>query len=100
MTIKDCIEYENKKIKENDVIKKINSFNIIKNVPDNIYNDILWLLNKKELTYIYFYKEKDERTPLLVKVFKEFNIPLQMKNTYVKLKDKKTYIKVVLEIVE
>ena len=100
MTIKDCIEYENKKIKENDVIKKINSFNIIKNVPDNIYNDILWLLNKKELTYMYFYKEKDERTPLLVKVFKEFNIPLQMKNTYVKLKDKKTYIKVVLEIVE
>lgn len=100
MTIKDCIEYENKKIKENDVIKKINSFNIIKNVPDNIYNDILWLLNKKELTYIYFYKEKDERTPLLVKIFKEFNISLQMKNTYVKLKDKKTYIKVVLEIVE
>lgn len=99
MTIKDCIQYEEKKIQEIEVIKILETFDSIKTIPDYIYNDILWLLNKKELTYLYYYKEKDERTPLIVKIFKEFDIPLQVKNTYVKLKDKKTYIKVMVEIV-
>lgn len=99
MTIKDCIQYEEKKIQEIEVIKILETFDSIKTIPDYIYNDILWLLNKKELTYLYYYKEKDERTPLIVKIFKEFNIPLQVKNTYVKMKDKKTYIKVMVEIV-
>lgn len=99
MTIKDCIQYEEKKIQEIEVIKILETFDSIKTIPDYIYNDILWLLNKKELTYLYYYKEKNERTPLIVKIFKEFDIPLQVKNTYVKLKDKKTYIKVMVEIV-
>lgn len=99
MTIKDCVQYEEKKIQEIEVIKILETFNCIKTIPDYIYNDILWLLNKKELTYLYYYKEKDERTPLLVKIFKEFDIPVRVKTTYVKLKDKKTYIKVMVEIV-
>lgn len=99
MTIKDCVQYENKNIQEREVIKILETFDCIKNITNDIYNDVLWLLNKKELTYLYFYKEKDERTPLLVKIFKEFDIPVQVNTTYVKLKDKKTYIKVMVEIV-
>ena len=98
MTIKDCIQYEDKKIPENEVMKLLESYDCTKFIPNDIYNDILWLLNNKELTYLYFYKEKDERTPLIIQIFKEFNIPLKVKTTYVKMNDKKTYIKVMVEI--
>ena len=53
MTIKDCIQYEDKNIKENEVVKLLNSTEIMKNVSNEIYNDILWLLSHKELSYLY-----------------------------------------------
>ena len=52
MTIKDCIQYEDKNIKENEVVKLLNSAEIMKNVSNEIYNDILWLLSHKELSYL------------------------------------------------
>lgn len=101
MLIKDCISYTEKNIKESEVLNLIESYPLTDYIRKNLelYDDILYLLDKRELTYLYPYKQKDYRTPNLIEVFKQFSIKISGKENFVKFKDNKVYIKIKLEII-
>lgn len=101
MLIKDCISYTEKNIKESEVLNLIESYPLTDYIRKNLdlYDDILYLLDKKELTYLYPYKQKDYRTPNLIEAFKQFDIKISGIENFVKLKDNKVYIKIKLEII-
>ena len=101
MTIKNCISYKEKQIEEVEVISLIETYPLTAYIRDNIelYDDILYLLDKKELTYMLPHKQKDYRTPNIIEAFKQFDIKLSGTETFVKFKDNKIYIKIKLEIV-
>lgn len=100
MNIKDCISYKEKNIEESDVLDVIKSYPLTHYIreTEELYDDILWLLDNKELTYMNFYKQKDFRTPNLIEAFTQFGIKLTGRENFVKIKGQ-TYIKVSLEII-
>jgi hypothetical protein len=100
MNIQDCIEYTKKEIQRDEVLSVINTYPLTDYVRTNeeLYEDILWLLNNKELTYILPYKQKDYRTPNMIEAFTQFGIKITGKESFVKFRDKKLYIKVRLDI--
>ncbi len=99
--MKKYIEYKSKNIDETEVLTEINTYDIPSYIIDNpeLFDDILWLLNNKELTYINPYKQMDNRTPNLIRAFKLFDIKLTGKENFIKMKDG-LYIKIKLEIIE
>jgi hypothetical protein len=98
--INECILYTENNITEEEVLEVVNTYPLTSYIRNNkeLYDDILWLLDKKELTYINFYKQKDYRTPNLIEVFSQFGIKLTGRENFVKMKGQ-TYIKVSLEII-
>lgn len=102
MTIKDCINYKKNNISEEEVISVIQTYPLTHYIRENedLYDDILWLLDKQELTYINPFKQKDFRTPNIIEAFSQFNIKLTGKESFVKLKMyERPAIKITLEIV-
>ena len=101
ITILDCLEYTAKNIPRQEVIDVIESYPLtdyIRKNPD-LYEDILWLLDKKELTYIKPFKQKDYRTPNMIEAFNQFGIILTGTEKFVKLKAyEKPSVKISLEI--
>ena len=65
MTIKNCISYKEKQIEEVEVISLIETYPLTAYIRKNLelYDDILYLLDKKELTYMLPHKQQDYRTP-------------------------------------
>ena len=102
MTIKECIEYKKNNINEEDVVDVINSYPLTHYIRTNedLYDDILWLLDNKELTYIHPYKQRDNRTPNIIEAFNQFDIKITGFEKIVKLKAfDKPSIKIKLEII-
>lgn len=101
ITILDCLEYTAKNIARQDVMDVIQSYPLTDYIRKNpeLYEDILWLLDKKELTYIKPFKQKDYRTPNMIEAFNQFGIILSGMENFVKLKAyEKPSIKISLEI--
>ena len=102
MTIKDCINYTNNNISEDEVMNIIQTYPLTHYIRENIelYDDILWLLDKQELTYINPFKQKDYRTPNLIEAFSQFGMRITGKESFVKLKMyERPAIKISLELV-
>jgi hypothetical protein len=100
MTIQNCISYKEKGIEEQEVIAMIETYPLTAYIRQNpeLYDDILYLLDKKELVYIHLYKQRDYRTPNMIEAFTQFGIKITGKESFVKFRDKKLYIKVRLDI--
>jgi hypothetical protein len=100
MTIQNCISYKEKGIEEQEVIAMIETYPLTAYIRQNpeLYDDILYLLDKKELVYIHPYKQRDYRTPNMIEAFTQFGIKITGKESFVKFRDKKLYIKVRLDI--
>lgn len=101
ITILDCLEYTTKNITKEEVMDVINSYPLTDYIRKNpeLYEDILWLLNNKELTYINPFKQKDYRTPNMIEAFNQFGISLSGKESFVKLKVyERPSVKISLEI--
>lgn len=101
LTILDCLEYTTKNITKEEVMDVINSYPLTDYIRKNseLYEDILWLLDKKELTYINPFKQKDYRTPNMIEAFNQFGIILSGTEKFVKLRAyEKPSVKITLEI--
>lgn len=100
MKIHDYIAYKEKQISEEEVLKEIETYPLTSYIREHfeLYDDILYLLDNKELTYILPNKQRDYRTPNIIEAFKQFNIILTGQENFVKLKDNKIYVKIKLEI--
>lgn len=102
MTIKECINYTNNNISEDEVMNIIQTYPLTHYIRENIelYDDILWLLDKKELIYIKPFKQKDYRTPNLIEAFSQFGIKLTGKESFVKIRNcERPSVKISLELV-
>ena len=100
MTIQNCISYKEKGIEEQEVIAMIETYPLTAYIRQNpeLYDDILYLLDKKEVVFIQPYKQRDYRTPNMIEAFTQFGIKITGKESFVKFRDKKLYIKVRLDI--
>lgn len=96
------IEFKKNDIKEEEVLEVIKTYPLTHYIRTNedLYDDILWLLDNKELTYIHPYKQRDNRTPNIIEAFNQFGIKITGVESFVKLKAfDKPSIKIKLEIV-
>jgi hypothetical protein len=101
MTILDCLEYTRKNITRQEVMDVIESYPLTDYIRKNpeLYEDILWLLDNKELTYIIPFKQKDYRTPNMIEAFNQFGIKITGMEKFVKLKAyERPSVKISLEI--
>ena len=101
LTIKDCIEYTVKELIRESVVEVIESYPLTDYIRKNpeLYEDILWLLDKKELTYINPFKQKDYRTPNMIEAFNQFGLILSGTESFVKLKAyERPCVKISLEL--
>ena len=101
ITILDCLEHTAKNITRQEIMDVIESYPLTDYIRKNpeLYEDIIWLLDKKELTYIKPFKQKDYRTPNMIEAFNQFGISLTGKESFVKLKAyERPSVKISLEI--